>query len=121
MATIGNLELRIGNETLYGSSTHDGYNVYKVINMLATFLNKKSHPTAVEYKQWFRRTARELLPFRHSELLIGGVPSEVVIDVNRKLIFYNANEEENEMISIGAIGRLWGRHKYQTWRYIKRQ
>jgi hypothetical protein len=121
MATVGNLELRIGNDTLYGSSTHDGYNVYRIINRLATFLDKIYNPSPQQYKDWFRETARkELLPFKHSEKLTKGVPCEVIIDATRRLILFNANDDEmEEFVSVSTVKRLCGKHKYQTWRYTK--
>ncbi len=31
MATIGNLELRLGEDTLYASTTHDGYTALQIV------------------------------------------------------------------------------------------
>jgi len=120
MTTKGNLELRIGTETLCSSADSDGYKVYKAIGKLATFLNNNHNPSPQEYKDWFKQTSEELSFVEYEGGRLGGVPCEVVIDTSRKLILYNANnEDEDNTIKTSTVRRLAGRHKYQFFRYRK--
>lgn len=116
MATIGNLELRIGTETLYGSTTHDGENVYKVVERLAGFLNATASPTTDQYRQWFRTTARELLPFRHRQDLTGGCSREVIIDVPRRLIVYSGDLADFVLDSKFVLEQS---HHYQFLQFVQ--
>ena len=102
MATIGNLELRLGEKTLYASTTHDGHRVYEMIPKLVKFLdsaNKTKNQTLVECTNWFESTSRLLLPYEYCAGLIDGVPHEVIIDIPRKLILHTGNEESYELVS----------------------
>ncbi len=113
MATIGNLELRIGKDTLYGSTTHDGGKVYDVIQRLSDFLDETPKPTIYQYKEWFRKTAKELLPYEHRTEFLGGNPKEVIIDTRRKLLIYNGDLDDIGHLELDTFDNLENNHLYQ--------
>ncbi|MFH1307592.1 MAG: hypothetical protein ABIH72_01955 [archaeon] len=93
MATIGNLELRTGQETLYASSTHDGDRAYEILPKLVNFLDSRENPTITQFQDWFKTKSKALLPYNHRKELLGGAPCEVIIDVPRKLVLHTAQDE----------------------------
>jgi len=114
MNLAGNLELRTRTDTIYGSSTQEGNQVYQAIQMLASFLHDIRNPSDEQYKDWFRKTARKLLPFQHKEALADTAFFEVIIDTSRRLVIYDADDGE---VSDSAIARLC-KYRYQNWRYF---
>lgn len=125
MSTKGNLELRLGEEALFGSTTHDGQDVYKIIPRFAWFLDETSEAGHEDYKNWFRKTSKEIIPFRTREGLLGGAYiREVIIDVERKLILWTADENSFELFEDyhpgqfrDAIKSLRQDHGYQIMQY----
>lgn len=106
MATIGNLELRLNENTWYASTTHDGYKVYEAIPRLVEFLDSIRNPTKEQFEKWFRSTSRELLPHNYHEGLLGGVPDEVVMDIPRRLILHTGHEDDLEVVSEGFSAKF---------------
>lgn len=93
MGTEGNLELKIGENTLYASCTHDGDGSYGIVPRLVNFLDSTENPTTNQFQKWFRKTSKELLPYNHHKGLIDGIPSEVIIDVPRRLLLHTTQDE----------------------------
>lgn len=118
MATKGNLELRLPTETLYASTTHDGYDVHKIVPNLVFLLDKNPKPNHDEFKEWFRTISKELLPERHySEQPVGGIPCEVIIDVERRIILYTIGEGNEH--SHQYFKKLIRKHDYQIFGFLE--
>lgn len=120
MSTKGNLELRIGENTLYASCTHDGDGAYEIVPRLVDFLDSTENPTTNQFQEWFKKTSRELLPYNHHEGLIGGVPSEVIIDVPRRLLLHTPKDEFPSSFENACIV-LREKHNYQVLEYTQPQ
>ncbi|MDO8656203.1 MAG: hypothetical protein Q7K45_03115 [Nanoarchaeota archaeon] len=99
MATHGNLELRLNESSWYASTTHDGYRVYEAVPQLVKFLDSVRDPTKEQFEKWFRSTSKKLLPCNYGESLMGGVPSEVIMDIPRRLILHTGNEDDYRAVS----------------------
>lgn len=96
MGTIGNLELRIGRERSIASTAYDGYMCYRAIGKLADFLEEHKEPTFKQWTVWFYTMSSSLFSQPHYiRELLGGVPCEVIIDVDRKLVLHNADVDGN--------------------------
>jgi len=120
MSTKGNLELRIEKNTLYASCTHDGGKAYEIVPRLVDFMDSTENPTKDQFQEWFRKTSKELLHYNHHEGLIGGVPSEVIIDVPRRLLLHT-HEEEFPASFENACIVLREKYNYQILEYVQPQ
>jgi hypothetical protein len=120
MSTKGNLELRLNGITLYASTTHDGDSVYESATELVNFLDTAQNPLNVDFMNWFKNISSKVFPYNYSNRLIGGVPTEVVIDVPRKLLLHTYNDEFPESFKI-ACRTLKLKHNYQVLTYTQHQ
>jgi hypothetical protein len=118
MATHGNLELRIGENTLYASCTHEGDEAYGIASKLVDFLDQTKTPTVIQYQEWFKKISEILLPYNHYEGLIGGVPTEVIIDVPRRLLLHTPADELPASFQ-KACSVLKNKYEYQVLEYVK--
>lgn len=92
MATHGTLELRVKGETLYASTTHDGYEVYEFIPQLADYLDQE--PDDEYLKRWFRATSKKLIPYNYSTTPYAGYDCKVIVDAADKIIFHNSDIDD---------------------------
>ncbi len=120
MSTKGNLELRLGGSTLYASCSHDGNGAYGIALKLLDFLDLTKEPTSAQYQEWFRVTSRELLPHGYQEALTGGVPSEVVIDVPRRLLLHTLEDKFPADFGYACI-TLREKYNYQIMDYANHE
>ena len=97
MTTPGNLEMRIGNSTLIASTKSDGYDIYKIIPMLADSFDERMTPEKL--KRWFKKSARDIIN-GVCDVRMGGIAKEVIIDIDRRLILHNGDDEDYNIISI---------------------
>ncbi|MEE9525945.1 MAG: hypothetical protein V3V78_05055 [Candidatus Woesearchaeota archaeon] len=127
MGTHGNLELRLGGETLYASVNQNGEFVFGAVASLCDFLDKVEQPTNDQYKEWFKNTADGLWP-EHSDSLHEeyqeaneGLKTahEVIIDASRRLILYNNDPGEDDFAD-NLIEHLSAKHKFEGHRFTKR-
>lgn len=128
MNTKGNLELRLHEKTLYASTNHDGYAVYKAIPRLVEFLDLIRNPTKEQFETWFRRTSKEVFPYNYHEGIIGGIPDEVIFDIPRKLVLHTDYGEADDL---GAVSKrlasklenacilLRQKHNYEILKFTK--
>lgn len=100
MTTKGNLELRVGTETLFACANADGYRAYGIVSRLLDFLDATKNPSATKFGYWFTKTSKELFGDSYKEGRIGGIPCEVVIDIQRKLILHTPTDEDE----LGLVG-----------------
>ena len=97
MTTPGNLEMRIGNSTLIASTKSDGYDIYKIIPMLADSFDERMTPEKL--KRWFKKSARDIIN-GVCDVKMGGIAKEVIIDADRRIILHNGDDEDYNIISI---------------------
>jgi|GEM_PF-3670885 len=116
MGTVGNLELRLHEKTLYASTTHDGYAVYSLAPKLVEFLDSVRNPSREQFETWFRDTSKSLIPYNYSEELTGGVPCEVIIDVPRRLLLHTPEDELQASFQNACI-ILEAKYNYQILEY----
>ncbi|MBI4163561.1 MAG: hypothetical protein HY512_01750 [Candidatus Aenigmarchaeota archaeon] len=121
----GNLEMRLyGEEPIYFSTAHDGHRVFRVINELARDLNELKGMADFEYGMFASSFAREVgLEFK--KRLVGGTnveetKCEVIIDIDRRLIIYNATDAEHQVIDPNSVRSLRENHGYQLLRFTGR-
>ena len=130
MGTTANLELRIGTDTLFASTTYDGYWAYMIVPRFVEYLNSAAVTTREQDREWFRAVSKELFPHHYSdsERPVGGFPCcEVIIDTERKLVLHTGDSSEGgdlEIVSNGfpeifkrACTALRRRHNYQVLKY----
>ena len=127
MSTTGNLELRLQGEVMYASVISDGYRVYDSIVQLALLYDKcvedeKEDLNKTEFSDWFRKTVPKIFrEVKVMDVLAGGCPCEVIIDVPRRILIHNGDDSSYTGISetapytiAGALDRLVKCHNYQV-------
>ncbi len=105
---------------MHASCTHDGYKAYEIVPRLVDFLDLTGNPTTSQFQEWFRKTSKELLPYNHHEGLIGGIPSEVIIDAPRRLLLHTSAEEFPASFEY-ACNILREKYNYQVIKYVQPQ
>jgi len=125
MSTKGNLELKFNETVLCASTISDGYRAFESIPRLVKFLDSVKKPKKEQLDKWFRSMSKRILPEEYSESLIGGCPCEVIMDIPRKLILHNGNEDVYSAVSVNfpdkfdkACDTLRKKYDYTILHYI---
>ena len=113
----GQLELRVGHNFYVHSSAKDIDKTYHIIDDLDTLLDGGEVPSKEVFTEWFNKTANIVLPHNPSKKLEGNIEHEVIIDVNRRLVYYtNTEEAKNFLESINVQANL-SEHNFQLLPY----